>query len=225
MIVNSMTPEEVYRDIERDIWNVAAWWTKQRKARAKRALKLLAFPNFAWYDYQSHRHNRFLVLSGLFGRKYNNSNFTAVFVLQKKERGFAVYCTRFPWQFLADRIVFMPHLFDRYAERYKVKLTGIELIKYFLQRNCYGEPADGKYSGRSVRYKERDNYCLSVHDGVLLGEMKDDIFIASTFITYEMANGLQRVEFERSKDKMLDISGMQKEMCRIYKQSDNYELY
>jgi hypothetical protein len=44
-----------------------------------------------------------------------------------------------------------------------------------------------------------------VADGVLLGEIANDIFVAHTFITYEMATGLQREEFEKNKGKILPL--------------------
>ena len=73
-----------------------------------------------------------------------------------------------------------------------------------MERNNYGEISKGdKFSGRSVRYNGRDNLCKSVHDGVLLGEIVDGIFIVHTFITYEMATGLQREEFEKNRGMII----------------------
>jgi hypothetical protein len=42
-----------------------------------------------------------------------------------------------------------------------------------------------------------------VTDGVLLGEVVDKMFIVHTFITYEMATGLQREEFEKNRELIL----------------------
>lgn len=220
MIVQSMTLEEVYREIEQDMPGVSAWWIRERKVLERIAKATTwKFPFTRWYDHTSERGNRYMVMSILMGRKYNDESLTCVFALQKMERGHAVYFTRWPWQLVANRIVELPHVFDRYADprRGNVQKTGIELIKHFVERNAYGEPTtDQRFSGRSVRYKGRDNLCLCVSDGVLLGEQLGDIFVAHTFITYDMARGLQREAFEKNKDKLLSNKEIHQQIKRIY---------
>lgn len=206
MIVRSMTPEEVYMEIDRDMQEVCSWWMKKRKELVRIAKWTVRLPRTSWYEFESSRKNRYIVMSVIMGRRYNKASLTCVFALQKMDRGFAVFFTRWPWQMVANRMVLLPHVFDRYADpkRGNVGKTGIDLIKHFVERNAYGEPTrDDKLSGRSVRYAGRDNICLSVQDGVLLGEECGDIFIAHTFITYEMATGLQREVFEQNKGKVL----------------------
>ncbi len=204
MIVQTMTPEEVYREIDRDMPNVAAWWGRQREVLIKRARNMMRFPLTLWYEHTSRRHNRYLVMSIIMNRKYNTGSITAVLALQKMERGHALYFTRLPWQQVASKIAIMPHVLDRYAERCNINLSGIDLIKQFVYNNAHGETtSDSRLSGRSVRYKGRDNLCMSVHDGVLLGETVQDIFVARTIITYDMASGAQKDVFESNKDKIL----------------------
>ena len=220
MIVQSMTPEEVYREIDKDIEDVSEWWMRKRKMMIRIAKATTwKFPFVKWFEYQSPRHNHYMVKSIAMGRNYNNESLTAVFALVKMERGYAIYFTRFTWQMVANNIAILPHVFDRYAdpERCNVKKTGIELIKHYVDHNVYGEPTDNqRLSGRSVRYKGRNNICLSVNDGVLLGEMLGDIFVAHTIITYEMASGLQREEFEKNKGKLLPNQEIQQQIKRIY---------
>ena len=114
-------------------------------------------------------------------------------------------------------------MFDQYAnpERGNVQKTGIDLIKHFVERNNYGEISKGdRFSGKSVRYKDRDNTCKCVTDGVLLGEIVDDMFIVHTFITYEMAGGLQREEFEKNKGLIMS----EEEQIDYYKQESKEEF-
>ena len=40
MIVQAMTPDEVYREMEFDMPEVSRWWLRQREALVKRALKI-----------------------------------------------------------------------------------------------------------------------------------------------------------------------------------------
>ena len=41
----------------------------------------------------------------------------------------------------------------------------------------------------------------------MLGDIEDGIFIVRTFITYDMATGLQREEFAKAQGKLFDIEG------------------
>lgn len=223
MIVQSMNPEEVYREIDKDMAEVTDWWSRKRKTLFNIAKWTVKLPRTTWYEYESSRKNRYLVLSIIMGRKYNDESMTGLMALQKMDKGFAVYVSKFPWQRIAAPHVFLPHVFDRYhdPDRGNVQKTGIELIKHFMERNSYGEISRGdKFSGRSVRYKGRDNLAKCVTDGVLLGEIVGDIFVAHTFITYDMATGLQREEFEKNKGMILS----NEEIMRRAKESWKEEL-
>ena len=218
-----MTPEEVYREIEKDIEEVSDWWSRKRKTLFSIAKWTVKLPRTTWYEYESSRKNRYLVLSIILGRKNNDESMTGLIALQKMDKGFAVYVSKFPWQRNACPHVFLPHVFDRYhdPDRGNVQKTGIELIKHFMERNSYGEISRGdKFSGRSVRYKGRDNLAKCVTDGVLLGEIVGDIFVAHTFITYDMATGLQREEFEKNKGMILS----NEEIMRRAKESWKEEM-
>lgn len=218
-----MNPEEVYREIDKDMAEVTDWWSRKRKTLFNIAKWTVKLPRTTWYEYDSSRKNRYLVLSIIMGRKYNDESMTGLMALQKMDKGFAVYVSKFPWQRIAAPHVFLPHVFDRYhdPDRGNVQKTGIELIKHFMERNSYGEISRGdKFSGRSVRYKGRDNLAKCVTDGVLLGEIVGDIFVAHTFITYDMATGLQREEFEKNKGMILS----NEEIMRRAKESWKEEL-
>ena len=202
MIVQTMTPVEVYREIDKDMHEVTRWWIGKRKMLTDIAKWTVKLPWKRWFEYESSRRNRFIVQSIIMGRKYNDESLTGFVALQKMERGYAAYVARFPWQRNASRVAYLPHVFDRYRdpERGNVNKTGIDLVKHFMERNFSGFTSHGdKFSGKSVRYKGRDNVCMSIADGVLLGEDVEDIFVARTFITYDMAGKLQAEEFERKR--------------------------
>ena len=201
-----MTHTEVYRELEKDIDEVGDWWKRKRKPLINIAKWTTKLPRTAWFEYESTRKNRYLVLSIITGHNYNDESLTGVMALRKMDKGYAVYVSRFPWHRIVSPHVLLPHMFDQYAnpERGNVQKTGIDLIKHFMERNNYGEISKGdRFSGKSVRYKGRDNLCKSVNDGVLLGELVDNIFVVHTFITYEMAGGLQREEFEKNRDMII----------------------
>jgi hypothetical protein len=223
MIVDSMTHAEVYREIEKDMDELGRWWCGKREVLTNIAKWTTKLPRKTWYEYTSTRKNRYIVLSIITGRKYNDDSITGLFALRKMDKGYAVYVSCFPWQYHAAPHVILPHVFDQYhnPERGNVQKTGVELIKHFMERNNYGEISRGdKFSGRSVRYKGRDNLCKSVTDGVLLGEIVDDMFIVHTFITYEMATGLQREEFEKNRELILT----NEEILDIYNKESKEEF-
>jgi hypothetical protein len=103
-----------------------------------------------------------------------------------------------------SKTVYLPHVFLRYSQRVGVRKTGIDLIKHYFEHNHYGESSnDKRFVGKSVRYNDKDNIGVSVEEGVLFGEQKEDTFVAKTFITYDMATGGQRLEFEDKKTQVL----------------------
>lgn len=204
MIVQSMTPQEVFREIERDVPHVRAWREGNMKAISKRARKMLKFPITVWFDHESPRRNRYLCMSVITDRNFYKKSINVIVALQKAEYGWAVFF--FSWSGEKDfkKMTLLPHVFDRYAERLGIDKTGVELIKHYVSHNLEGwATRDDRFSGRSVRYKGRENLCLSVRDGVLLGESIDRIFVAHTFITYDMATGLQGEAFAQRRDLLM----------------------
>jgi hypothetical protein len=102
--------------------------------------------------------------------------------------------------------VFVQHAFDRYAERANIKNTGLDLIRHSLVHQYGGHViTDQRLAGRSVRYNGRDHQFIAINDGVLLGDVEDGIFIARTFITYEMATGKQYEIFSNAKDRVFSL--------------------
>ena len=223
MIVSKMTPQEVYKELERDKPLLAAWWSHQRDALEKKAKRMTKFPMVTWFDHTTPRKNRYLILSVVYCRRYFKANTTCFVALQKREDGTAIYFTRLPNQILASPIALLPHVLDRYDQRCGIKKQGLDLIRHYIEHNYMGQPVEGRrFSGRSVRYKDRDNVCLSIPDGVLLGEMLEkDIFVAHTFITYQDASGLQRVEFENKKKSIIPQLELGKQIRNIYNKFKN----
>ena len=71
-------------------------------------------------------------------------------------------------------------------------------------KNPHGMDSDNqKVVGRSVRYNGEDHLSYCVPEGVMLGQLSDGLFIARTFITYDMCNGLQQQEFEDKRSQII----------------------
>jgi hypothetical protein len=223
MIVSTMTPVEVYRELELDRDNLSRWWLRQRKVIAKRALKCTRFPMKTWIEWTSPRKNRYLVFNILLKRKYDKGNATGFIALQRTEFGTSTYTSWVNWQYHTTCNVALPHLYMRYSQRCNVMKTGTDLIKHFIERNFNGGVSyDKRFAGRSIRYKDKNFTSVSTTEGVMLGEnAPGNIFVGHTFITYDMATGLQRKEFEAKKEKALCIESLINVLDQDYRKQPN----
>lgn len=200
-----MTHEEVYAELDKDRDNVARWFDHQADKCRRRALKTQKFPVTWWLEYTSPRKNRYLISVTCTRRNYDRFHGLTILALKREERGYSVYLSYIGKHSLIRKTVFLQHVFDRYAdpERGNVQKTGIDLIKHFVDHQSSGQVlSNPKLAGRSVRYNGRDHQFVAVNDGVLLGDVENGIFIARTFITYEMATGKQHEEFAHAKNKV-----------------------
>ena len=203
-----MTHEEVFAELDKDRDNVARWYDHQSNEYRRRALKTQKFPVTWWLDYTSPRKNRYLIGVTCTRRNFDRFHGLTILALRREERGYSVYLSYIGEQTFIRKTVFLQHVFDRYAdpERGNVQKTGIDLIKHFADPQSNGHILNNqKLAGRSVRYNGRDHQFVAVNEGVLLGDVQDGIFIARTFITYEMATGRQHEEFAYAKNKVTDL--------------------
>ena len=210
-----MTHEEVYAELDKDRENVARWFNHQTDTYRRRALKTQKFPVTWWLDYTSPRKNRYLISVRCIRRDYRRFHGLTVVALRREDRGYSVYLSYIGMHVFIRKMIFMQHVFDRYAdpERGNVQKTGIDLIKHFVDHQSNGYIlTDQRLAGRSVRYNGRDHQFVAVKDGVLLGDVENGIFIARTFITYEMATGKQREAFCDAKN---DVNELEKEIILV----------
>lgn len=203
MIVDSMTHEEVYAELEKEREAVTRWWRHQLDDQRRRALKCRQFPFHIWREYTSTRRNRYIFFSRIFD-KHMKTILTGVGVIRHTSEGMTVYTTWLHDQQLISPMVLLPHMWKRYAERANVAKHGIELVKHYFLNNPHGKDTDNqKVVGRSVRWNGEDHLSCCVNDGVLLGQQSGRIYIVRTFITYDMCTGLQQQEFETQRTKIL----------------------
>ena len=67
MIVQTMTPVDVYREIDKDMHEVVRWWMGKRKMLTDIAKWTVKLPWKRWFEYESSRRNRFIVQSIIMG--------------------------------------------------------------------------------------------------------------------------------------------------------------
>ena len=204
MIVESMTHQEVYAELEREREAVTTWWRHNLTAQRRRVLKSTRFPLHLWFEYTSARKNRYLFFTRIFDKKMKKI-LTGIAVLRHTDDGLTVYTTWLGGQKLISPMVLLPHVWKRYQDpkRGNVQKSGIDLIKHYFMHNPHGKDTDNqKVVGRSVRWNGEDHLSCCVNDGVLLGQIVDGIYIARTFITYDMCSGLQQKEFEAKRGQI-----------------------
>lgn len=200
-----MTHAEVYAELAKEREAVTRWWRHQLYDQRRRALKCRQFPYHIWRKYISTRKNRYLFFSRIFDKKMRKI-LTGVAVVRHTSEGLTVYTTWLGDQKLISPMVLLPHVWKRYQDpkRGNVQKSGIDLIKHYFMNNPHGKDSDNqKVVGRSVRWNGEDHLSCCVNDGVLLGQIVDNIYIARTFITYDMCSGLQQKEFEAKRGEIL----------------------
>ena len=216
MIVDSMTHEEVYQELERERESVTRWWRHQLDDQRRRALKCRQFPYHIWKEYTSTRKNRYVFFSRVFNKRMKTI-LTGVAVILHTSEGLTVYTTWLSGQRLISPMVLTPHMWKRYAERAKVGEHGIELIKHYFLNNPHGMDSDNqRVVGRSVRWNGEDHLSCCVPEGVLLGQEFDKYYLVRTFITYDMTTGMQQAEFEDKRSQIITDRDMYERIKMFY---------
>lgn len=211
MIVESMTHEEVYKEISKDTPELASWWNRTEKELAKAARKMMKFPISKWFKYVTRRRNTYFTTVRIMGRNFYRSNLYAVFAVRLERNGISVYFANFRECEREDRIVLIPHVFDRYRERFlKTDDAGtLEVIRKFLSRNVSGSVTTNNDAfGSSVVDSGRDNVCMCVSDGVLFGEETDYATVFRTFVTYDMSLERQEKYFKHGRSRVMSAEDL-----------------
>lgn len=211
-----MTHAEVYAELAKERESVTRWWRHQLYDQRRRSLKCRQFPYHIWKEYTSTRKNRYLFFSRIFDKKMRKI-LTGVAVIRHTDERLTVYTSWLGDQKLISPMVLTPHMWKRYAERADVQDYGIDLIKHYFMHNPHGKDTDNqKVVGRSVRWNGEVHQSCCVNDGVLLGQIVDGIYIARTFITYDMCSGLQQKEFEAKRGEILTDEEMYERAKKYY---------
>lgn len=216
MIVDSMTHEEVYHELERDREAYSRWWRHQLNGMKRPMLKSTTFPRHVWREYTSPRRNKYLFFTRVFDKRMK-AMLTGIAALRQTSDGLTIYTTWLDRQKLISPMVLIPHMWKRYAERVCVDKKGIDLVKHYFMHNAHGKDSHNQRAvGRSVRYNGEEHLACCVNEGVLLGQQYGDMFVARTFITYDMCCGQQQQEFEGCKRQILTDKEMYEHAKQYY---------
>lgn len=165
-------------------------------------MKCKIFPVIAWQEYMSPRKNKYLFYTRILDKRMKRI-LTGICAERRTSDGMTFYTTWLGHQKLISPMVLLPHVWKRYKERMGLELSGIDLCKHYFHRNTFGRNSyNQKAVGRSVRYAGMTHLSYCVNEGVLLGQVVGDMFIAHTFITYAMTSGLQKQEFTERRSEV-----------------------
>lgn len=222
MIVHSMMHAEVYRELDADRENLERWWDHRYDEYRRRALKTTKFPVSWKTEYVSPRKNQYILIVTCTRRRFEGYYGCVLLALRKEKHGYTVYLTKLNQGTIMGKTVFLPHFFDRYAERAGIDKSGVDLIRHFFANQSGGYILSSQQlASRSVRYNGRDHRFMAIHDGVLLGDLDDDIFIVRTFITYDMAGIRQSDEFTYARGQ---LHGKEEEIRHVNRIAEISEL-
>ena len=217
MLVESMTHSEVYDELARDLPNLERWIDRQAKTLRRYSLKTdrRKFPIIMYDKYTSPRKIHYGFIAILYKR--NDSFCLFTYTLRQTRNGREVYMCRPREDSRLPKTVFIPHAIKRYAERMKLDKTGDELIRHMLIHSvdCVSLN-DHKVAARSVRYKVEMLRSYCVREGAFLGKQVGDIFMANTFITYDMMCGRQLEEFSKYREAFERGVDAADEFCRRF---------
>lgn len=217
MIVDSMTHKEVFQELDRDREDLSDWWRNKMRSRLRQIAKSRQFPLKIGFDYTSKRKIRYYI-SSVFLDRHAKRYMVIVIAFRRTAKGLTTYTSRLSKQPLHVPKVFTPHFWKRYAERAKVNRSGFELVKHFFDRNALGRATDEeRLVPRCVRYNGDLHISGCTPDGVMLGTMEDDYYIARTFITYDMCTGRQQEQFSSLRNGILDYNRAYDEMTEASK--------
>lgn len=208
-----MTSAEVRNEVMRDVEALIIKSSHLKHAATRVALKQTKFPYTYFVDWVSPRKNKWLIVFNIYRRNVHKGGAGVTGIcLQKYPKGYAAHrwCIDKHKRFFIS--TYLPHFFDRYAERMNIDKTGIDLIKHFICRNVSGKH---DYNPELSGIQSRDGNVVHIchPEGIAMGE-EPDIYhqVFKTFITYEMAKGKQLDTFIEKKENIPDGLSFNKEV-------------
>lgn len=186
MITERMTAPEVQREMLADLENVLNYGESKLAKFRRMVIKANKFPVFAYYMFTSKRKNKWMVLL-----KANNKKEIGPFT---KSTAISYYNSNHGCYAAAlndiSINIYTPHFFSRYAERKKMNLHGVDLMLHYFRNN-----GNIGFSQKEVMLTDGSKQIViegTTEEGIVLGLLKeDDIILAKTFITKDMARGDQ----------------------------------
>ena len=193
MIVDSMTLEEIHKELQED-WDYAAK-TSSYRAEAFRSvvLKSRTFPVRRSYECKTNRRkNRFYIQFTAVKRSDHKNPFVGYYSIYERPEG--QYCA-IVGRIEGFTVILPPHFFSRYRERVvrDNQISRTDLIHHFMQRDWGFHYASFPIDGREV-FSDLDEAMASeavdlvgvCTSGLFFGERCGDIHLIKTIVPGRM---------------------------------------
>lgn len=198
-----MNYDEIKEEVRKDIPLVLDLSDKRNQKVRRAVLKSQLFPVRLYTFVTSPNKNRWLLTWEAYSRKNIGDNILfAMVCLINTNRGRIAVMPSVQDLLNPRYFIFLPHFFQRFAERTGIELTGEDLMRRFFQYNANFSIETRK------RMVTENQYAIEAtgtsEEGVALGyQLADGSFFFKTFISYEMAKGEQVEEFRESESKRI----------------------
>ncbi|MGL5980388.1 MAG: hypothetical protein ACRCZY_05835 [Phocaeicola sp.] len=198
MIVDTMSSTEIEFEVISDLPQIRkVKFVKLEKVR-KIAKKSQLYPIKLYSEVISKRNNHWILLFNIKNKREILTTYLCLF-----HSGHGIYANLIV-NFDSERSTFRypPHFFSRYAQRMKLKLTGVDLIKAFFHSNSNfflkKQAREGVSTSRMIRI-----YCSS-EEGVSLGvvDKGENSFLMKTFVDKSLCHSDQ-MELCNDRDYIL----------------------
>nr|DAT27612.1 MAG TPA: hypothetical protein [Caudoviricetes sp.] len=199
MITCSFTESDLIKEINKDMENILKISDSKDQRVTRIILKSSVFPVYIHSFVTTKLKNKWLILWEARSKKNIGENSMITLIcFHDTPNGRFVYMPSFILGKLL-LIAYPPHFFSRYAERMNISLSGMELVKYFFERNAsYGFTHKNELVSETTAI---ENVYGSCSDGIALGVSSASglIVLFKTFITYEMLKGEQVEDFAKTE--------------------------
>lgn len=196
MIVETMTPDQIYEEIIKDVPNVIRILGKKEKKVRQMVLRSQLFPVHLHSLVTTSRKNNWLLLWNADSKKNVSGNIYAnCACIQDTQAGKYAIMRQVTGE-LPSLIIYSPHFFQRYAERMGLTIQSLALIRKYFEENT-----SFYFKKRIINGKEE--FTATSNDGIAfckeLEGCKYRCFVMKTFINYEMKKADQEPGFLESE--------------------------
>lgn len=218
MIVDTMTHAEVFREIDKDSGNLIRWVKSHKNVMRRAVMKAHKLPTCFWWEYRSPRNIQYMIGVQAYSHKIYKKTLFAFIALHRGSDGMNAYIFNPPGWEEASRNVITDHAIKRYIERMGMpRDTSLKIgLRNLIENNFEGVyVTNRKAMGRSVRYNGEEYLAACADSGVMLGKRENGIIITKTFITYDMATGMQHEAFTNARTARHERPGVMRTLNRF----------
>lgn len=213
MFTDSMTANEIIREFDKDFPDIFSVSDKKQGKVDRMVRKSRQFPVYAYARINSGRNNPWLVLWECKSKKMVGDDclMSLIAIPELSPGRHAVMMVNAGGSPIY--MMFVPHFFNRYAQRAGVRKTGDELIRHFFRNNMtYSFASKNKKAGDLVR----EDVFVTCEEGIAMGvrgASGKHVRLLKTFITHGMSKGEQIGRFAGMEQVRKEIhDGQMKEI-------------